>query len=523
MTRPSEVAASGSDGRGGDSPSESEWPLKVLLFLAAGSGLLGALAFPSPGLWPLSFVAWAPLLVALGRVGPRCGALLGFVAGLVFFGVTLRWLLPLTTWGLLALTAYLATYLALFGAASAVLLARRTTWERAVVPAAWVALEWIRGWLFTGFGWAGLGYALAPEPRMIQAAALAGVPLLSFCVMSANVALAAAWPALRRRAWRAAARPLVCAAALPAALAIHGAVVLSMEVESSGELRVAVVQADVSPLDKWSSDGIYISLKRYVELTQRAVAEGPELVVWPETAVPTPLDEGVGRAVRARGLRRRVEQHWRVPLLFGVTERNPDAPGKFWNSAVLFRPDGARLPHYRKRRLVPFGEYRPSLFSFVPLFVSGPEYVHGRGGPPFEVGGARVGVLICFEDVFPEEAIARADDADFLVVITNDGYFADAGLSQHLDIAVLRAVETGRSIARAANTGISVLIDPRGRIRATAPAGQSFAVGALPISRSRTVFASAPDLFPMLALAALLSALALGWVRGRRLPAEIRD
>lgn len=481
--------------------------LRNRLALAFGSGAVGALAFPQPGLWPLSFVAWAPLLVVLHRARARDGALFGFVAGVAFFGVALRWLIALTVLGWVALSVAMAAYLAAFGAATAVLLARPRVAMRVAVPATWVALEWIRGWLFTGFGWAAVGYSLAPAPRLLQLAALGGVPLLSFAIIGCNQALASAWCARERNGWTATRVPLAVAAGVIVLMLAHGSWVLSRPLDSHGELRAAVVQADMDPDAKWARGGAYESGQRYVRLTDEAARARPQLIVWPETAIPAPLDGARRLQLKTRGLRRRVREHWGAPLLFGVPERAPGTRNKFYNTAVLYPLRGEPPPAYRKRRLVPFGEYRPELLSFIGRVDRGPEAARGDGGRPFDVNGAWVAVLICFEDVFPSEGVARSADADVLAVITNDGWFGASGIAQHFDIAVLRAVETRRSIVRAANTGISALIDPRGRVLKRAPAGQSFAVGSVPLMRDTTVYARAPDLVPMLALAGALVAL----------------
>lgn len=485
---------------------------RVRLALAAGSGCLGALAFPTPGLWPLSFVAWAPLVVVLHGVRARFGALLGVVAGVAFFAVALRWLSGLTLTGWAALSIVLAGYVAVFGAGAATLLERPTTPNRVAIAGMWVAIEWIRGWLFTGFGWGALGYALAPSPTMIQLAAIGGVPLLSFAIVGCNVAVASAWLGYRRAGVRGARVPAALAVALPVAMVAYGAIVLSSETGVSGELRVAVIQGAMSPHDKWGERGIYESGQRYVSLSDRASERAPQLIVWPETAIPAPLDGGRRMAVKSRGLRRRVQEVWRAPLLFGIPE--PSGPDAFYNSAELYAVDGVPREPYRKRRLVPFGEYRPALFSFLPRVIDGPRFVHGSGGAAFDVNGARVGVLICFEDVFPTEGTARAAGADVLAVITNDAWFGAAGIAQHFDIAILRAVETRRSVVRAANTGISALIDPRGRVLERAPDGQSFAVGDVPLAYGTTAFARAPDAVPLASLAGAL--LALGFAIARR-------
>ncbi len=456
---------------------------------AAASGLLIALAFPWPGLWPLAFVALAPLLLALDGVTARRGALLGGVTGLVSFLIVLRWIAPLSLGGYVALCVYLSVYPAAFGA-----IAARA--PRRVAPAAWVALEWLRGWVLGGFSWGSLGYALAPSPLLAQAASVGGVALLSAAVVGT-----ATLATMRTR------RALGAAIAIPVVMALHGAVVIG---DGGATLRVAVVQADLSPRERFRPDVAATALTRYATISDSAVGQGAELIVWPETAIPVPLDEGVGLEVRARGLRDRVER-WGASLVFGVSEVSPD-PAKFYNAAVMYAPGGVRAPSYRKRRLVPFGEYTPMpwLFGGLDRPLPGPEFVFGDGGAPFAVGDARVGVLICFEDVFADEAVARAGDADLLVVLTNDGWFGDTGGAQHLAISRLRAIETGRAIARAANTGVSALIDPYGRVVARAARGPGYALGALPRSRRTTPFARFPDLVPLacvaIALAALLTA-----------------
>ncbi len=480
---------------------------RLQMTLATLTGFLGALAFPDPGIAWLGFVAWVPLLVALDRATVRRGAALGFVAGLTFFGSVLHWLVALTVAGTIVVVAYLALFIALFGAVSASLVADPRGFV--VVPFAWTAIEWVRSWAFTGFGWGSLGYALAGESRLVQAAALGGVPLLSLAVMATNAALAVVVTRLLagRRPWGA----LVLAAGFPAALAAYGEWALRSVPETGERLRVAVVSGDLDPYVKWSAP--LASLERYVGQTEIAMAGHPDLVVWPETAIPQPIQNErialIGPFLRARALK------WGTSLLVGAPEVANENVASYWNGAVLVRSDGTSGPGYRKRHLVPFGEYTPfGLGGFWPRVVPGYDYVAGEGGGPFPVGDARVGVLICFEDVFSGEAIARAGAAGILASMSNDAWFGIAEQRQHLQVTVLRAVETGRSIARAANGGISALIDPYGRIQHGSLEG--FPLASLPIATRRTGFARAPALVPLVALGALMAALA------RRLSARAR-
>ena len=465
---------------------------------AAIAGLAAALAFPAPGYVPLVFVAWAPLLVVLERATVAQGFGRGAVAGLVFFAVVLRWLAPLSALAWLVVSAYLALCIAVFGAIAARLLGGPGA-ARLALPAAWVALEWLRGWLVGGFNWAALGSALTPVPELLPLARTGGVAALSFAILVSNQSVAAAAVAVRRGARLEAARAAALAVAVPVAMLLHAAGTVPAPGEPAG-LAVALIDGDTDPRADGGND-FARAIQAYVARTDRALAGGRvDLVLWPETALPRPLDEG-GLAVHARALRRRIAHRWQAPLLFGVPVA-ADVGGRYWNEAQLWWPDG--VARYQKRRPVPFGEYALELplIGRLPRVLSGPEIAAGAGGAPFVVAGMRLGVLICFEDLFSADALERAAGADALVVLTNDAWLGDAGAAQHLAAAVLRAVESGRWVARAANRGASVTIDPWGR---TTPA--SLAPARLPAAAGGTPYAEAPALVPMASAAATLAAL----------------
>ncbi|MBN1207324.1 MAG: apolipoprotein N-acyltransferase, partial [Myxococcaceae bacterium] len=243
-------------------------------------------------------------------------------------------------------------------------------------------------------------------------------------------------------------------------------------------------------------------------LTDSIAAQAPALILWPETAIPTPLEaRGSTLALRTRALERRVAEVWRAPLLLGVPAVAAESPEAYWNAVALVPTEGGTTIVHRKRHLVPFGEYspHPALARVLP----GPEFMPGDGGPATSVAGARVGTLICFDDVIPHEALERAADADVLVAVTNDAWFGEAGAAQHYAIAVLRAIETGRSIARAANGGVSGAIDPSGRTIATAPRGPAALVVDVPRASGATLYARAPNVIPIGSIVLVALALAL--------------
>lgn len=453
------------------------------LLLAAASGLLLGLAFPKAGLWPLAWVGLIPLFLALEGVSPRRAFLLGYACGAVQFGVILYWISYVTTtYGGMTLAAgagvcallvlYLALYPGLFGLGLA--LTGRAGWPLwLVAPPLWVGLERLRGVAFTGFPWAELGASQFPWLTFIQAADLGGVALLSFVVVLVNVALA-------QLSWRPAPRQLVPALVALVVLALsllYGEFRLRQVdrlVAAAPRLPVAVVQGNIEQSLKWR-DGLQDeSIGAYRDLTRAALrGSPPELVIWPETALPFYflLEEEHTPAVMEflKGL----PSH----LLLGSPAYEVGSGGEvsYFNRAYLFGPAGRLLAHYDKVHLVPWGEYvplkryLPFMGTAVPATIG--NFEAGRFGL-LEMdgqGAARIGVLICFESIFSDLAReAAGGGATLLANLTNDAWFGTTSAPyQHFSQSVLRAVETKRAVVRAANTGISGLIGPDGRVLAS--------------------------------------------------------
>jgi apolipoprotein N-acyltransferase len=429
--------------------------------LAAVGGAALAASFPRPGWWGLLPFALA-LLFALGVTAtPRRAAAEGLVAGFLFHALLLRWFANVitdhTTLGpVVALAAVLASGLLLATLVALVLwtVARLSRsygpgFGLATAPALWVGLEHAREWIPLPFPWGALAAAPAATRWATEAAAVVGSGGLSLSLAIVSAALAALALGVGRGL-----RILAIALAALAAIVLAGSVVAS---RSDGPpVRVAVVQASLPRTSPPEAE-----LDAYLALTAEALEAGARIVVWPESATPFRVDkdyvELLRREIAAGG----------ADLVLGSVTGDPESG--IYNSAALVRADGGLVSVSPKRILVPFGEYVPlrSLLSNVPMLVEAPgEFSRGREAVVHEGTSARIGVLVCYESVFPALAAElEAGGAELLVNITNDSWFGrTSGPEQHLLHGLLRSAETGRPLLRAANSGISVIVDGRGRI-----------------------------------------------------------
>ena len=441
------------------------------LTLSALSGGLLAAAFPGTGDqgW-LAFGALVPLLVAIEGATWHRAAALGFVAGLVFWLATIPWVAqtmvryggfpwPLATLILLALAGYLALYSAAFGA----LLSRCPLHSGAlyviVAASVWVALEFLRTHLLTGFPWNLLGYSQHRNLPLIQVAAVTGVYGVSFVVLAVNAALARAL--LTWKHWKRLLAPLGTAGLLGAGVVAYSWLAPLPEAGNLS-IPVALVQGNIEQDVKWDPAWQGRTLRVYRELTLEAARQRPQLIVWPEATVPFFLREDPRRA-SVESLARETGAY----LLVGAPDEETGQPR---NTAFLIDPDGQTLGRYDKRHLVPFGEYVPlgRLLFFVEPLAGGTigEFASGREAAVFSTAMGRFGVVICYEAIFPNEVRDFfLNGADFLVNITNDAWFGrSAAPAQHLAMAAFRAVENRAYLIRAANTGISAVVAPDGRI-----------------------------------------------------------
>ncbi len=450
--------------------------------LAAASGVLLALSFPAAAFDVCAWVALVPLLYAAAGGGVRRALGLGSLTGFVFALGALYWTVnpidhyteapfALALAVLVLLAAAVGCYLAAFS--GGVCLAQRAPVPLVLsAPMLWVSIEWLRSVGPLAFPWVALGYSQFQRLDLIQVAEVTGVYGLSAIIVAGN---AAVYGLLARGSQSIAARiiPLLLVAALVGGLTVGGAKrrAAVLATPAAGQARVGLVQANVDQGGKWDPAFRMAAIDRHAALTAEAKANGAELVIWPETAVPFYFQtDGVERRHLVE-----VAAAMDVDLVFGAPGfSDDDGRLKLFNRAYLLRRDGAVGGVYDKLRLVPFGEYVPfqTVFFFVDKIVEGVgDFRAGTEATVFEIPNGRFGVLICYEGIFPDlsrQLVGRG--ADFLVNITNDAWFGDtAAPYQHLSMVTIRAVENRVPIVRVANTGISAIIDVDGRIRWQTP------------------------------------------------------
>ena len=495
-------------------------PSRAEAIAALASAALFAFSFPPFDLVVPVFLCLVPVTVAVARLvdeggTPSGAARLGFWFGLLGYGANLYWIaVALSLFTRLAIAGYVASLLWLspfVGAAFAALFAARraTRLPMAVLlPVVWVALELALNYLLDlSFPWLPLGLAVAPHPLLAQIADLSGVRGLSFWVALTNGLAADAW--LTRHSVRAVAMRALAAGALVVCVAGYGAWRLRTT-PTRPVAVVAVVQPNVPEDEKLNSPDKTRFMTNLASLTRSALRDAdPALVVWPETALPGYLGDHPAWLDSLRALAA-VE---RTPILFGVLDVRWKSRQRYdyFNSAMLTDSLGllGAAEPYHKGYLVPIVERVP----FVnPEWFAGIEYFggFGRGAPPepFELPFGRVGVLICYESIFPQLARRyRNHGADLLVNITNDAWFGRSSAPhQHFAHLALRAIETRTGIVRSANTGISAYVDPLGRVHgATAlfvPAARSFLAST---SDVRTLYVRVGDWLGVLCLLATVA------------------
>jgi len=511
------------------------WP-----WLAAiASGLLAAACFPPFDQSWFCWIALTPLIVAIWFSGENSrrrwlrNLLLGYLAGIVFFTATFRWLGALgdlyQSFFLHGLSLLLSIYLALHFAFWSWLVGLikpktfTTSWRNLLVAflaaCAWATHEWMRGWLFSGFGWNGLGVALHAEWPMIQIAEFTGVVGTSFAVAFANIIAVTTPLRLFAEARTHRMRPH-----FDLTLTMVGIVSLLAfglhRVQHSAlakTVRLAAVQASVPQLQKFDPRFTGEIFERFQRLSEIALAANPapDLLVWPESSMPDPVRDQNSESYR---FITDFSAAMKTDLMLGTLDVDD---GHEYNAALLVSNNGEQVQIYRKVHLVPFGEYIPLRHSF-PLFaavastwVTG-DLTAGTKHTVFNLTNADVHVapLICFEDTVGD-LVRRfvLNGANLLVDVTNDGWFLHSfGSRQHVANAIFRCVENRRPMVRAANTGVTCFVNEFGRVTQLLQddTGNTFTEGVLtgsvdvPQDGRLTFYAQHGELFAKLCVAVTL-------------------
>ncbi|NCF84504.1 MAG: apolipoprotein N-acyltransferase [Verrucomicrobiaceae bacterium] len=523
--------------------------------LAILSGGLLALCYPR---WNIEEMVWLwafPLMVALWwlpvkkrRRRFRRGFGLGYLAGIVFFGINFSWISNVTVLGAIILPFYLGLYVAVWGGIAAT--AGRPRDGKLHVPegevpgrfamvgasghalrcaflnaAAWVGLEWLRGWVFTGFGWNGLGVAFHDNLNLIQIADIVGVTGLSFLPIFAGSVLLTTVRRFQLEIRHQQLRPHLdfgIALATVAGTFLYGLGHTLKPPSEGRDLKCVMVQLAVPQEEKWDPSKALGIVREFEQFTTTYVeSTNPDLVLWPESSLPSPLFVDPGNAVFLN----RILSKGEFALMLGVNDVDFESENTFkaYNAAALMAGsfDSPELQVYHKSHLVPFGEFVPfrDALPFLDAWfkhVVPADFDRGRSTEPLQFPGKPLQVvpLICFEDTVGR--LARKfirPESQFLVNVTNDGWFRQSpAAEQHVANARFRCVELRRPMARACNTGVTCLIDDRGRVTAILndPESGVFVKGALastlrvPSDPPMTFYARFGDVFTFIVSACAL-------------------
>jgi apolipoprotein N-acyltransferase len=482
-----------------------------------------------------------PLLVSLtgwrGRPGvlpgqpPLRAFALGLTAGTAYFVGTIYWTgtvivafgdvnVVVAAIAMLLLAMYLAIYPAVTSLITSRLIARAGARAVFFAPFAWVATEFARGYFFTGFPWVPLGNSQVTVLPVAQLASVLGVYGLSALVAYVNATLAFALVTSGRHR---------LAAVGAAAVVVIGVGVWGTWRIADGSLtragapvRVGLIQGNIAQQDKWNPSLARRIFTTHIAMTRDAVRRGAEYVIWPESSTPFSFEDPKA-SPEGDAMLRELAREVRVPILFGsdqVIRREPVESSELYNAAFQLDPSGRTTAVYRKIHLVPFGEFFPFqrwIAFAAPLVQRFVPFSAGTGPVMLPIGSHRVSTAICYEVVFPSLARdAVAAGSELLTTVTNDGWYGRSSAPyQHFDMASMRAIEQGRYLARAANTGISGIVDPYGRTVARSGIFEQVGlVGEARFLTGRTVYSLIGDVIAYVSIA--LTVLAALFVRRHR-------
>ena len=485
------------------------------------TGLLLTASFPDMGRSYIAWFALVPLMGAIREGSPLAAFRLGLLGGMVHYLSLIYWIIPcLRNYGMLplylsvAILLLFSAYLSLFIAGFAAILnwtCRSVKMLLFAAPVIWVACEYIRANLFTGFPWELFGYSQFRITPLIQFADILGVYGVSWLLVLGNCSILCLVLALRKSNWHKS--PLTRNKVLTAwacfilvlasfwGYGVRRLETIEAQAAKAPLKRVAVIQGNIPQEKKWDTAFQLATVDRYLDMSRREAAADPELIVWPETALPfyfghnAPLTNRVFRGIAATGADYIVSSPSFIRQGDTVAYRN--------RAFMVSSREGCITGIYDKAHLVPFGEYVP-LKAWLPflgkLVAQVGDFTPGEQGIALEWENHRIGMLICYELIFPYlSRESTRNGANLLVSITNDAWYGKTSAPyQHFSMGVFRAVENRRTLARSANTGISGFIEPTGKISATTPIFEEAALtGTVPLMQISTLYTRFGDWFSL--------------------------
>ena len=461
----------------GDHRLDNNKNLKWNILFAILSGALLILSFPKYGWGFVAWFAFIPLLFALHRVTSiRQALLLGFITGVVGYTGIIYWIVyVVVNYGylpvylgiiiMLLLACYLSVYLAIF--AAGIVYFRWKIPLYLTGPVLWICLEYCKSQLFTGFPWENLGYSQYLNLYLIQFADILGVFGLSFLIILVNVSL---FEIITKRSKReyiiAAVVSLILISAYIYGIFRVNNINKLLQNESTPSMEVSLIQGNIDQSIKWNQNFQKETLNIYEDISLKNIPADGGLIVWPETAIPFNFQDENDLRNQIKNLSIKTKSNF----IFGsMSYFRRSHHVDFYNSAYLLSPEGEVQGRYDKVHLVPYGEYVPlrNVFPFINGLTAGiGDFSRGNGYIPLSLAERKIGVLICYEGILSYAArMYKKESAELLVNITNDAWFGSTSAPyQHISMTIFRAVETRLYLVRAANTGISAIIDPRGQI-----------------------------------------------------------